>query len=251
MSHAHRYQSAVSTSHAAEIWLTNLSEVTAELRDYYRELLTSQERERLGRIHTHHGDMPDQYLVSRALCRTVLSHYAEVPSGAWVFDTNSYGKPHVTQPVWARDLKFNISHTDGIVACAVSRNFELGLDIENTQRDLDHWIVARAAFAPSEVVAMRSMPKHQQRQYFYTVWTLKEAYIKAKGKGLLLPLDSFWFDLHDGIARMNYSEGFVDEPIPCQFSRFDPTPEHKMAIAVIGQADQDFTVGINWVVPFS
>ena len=92
------------------------------------------------------------------------------------------------------DLRFNLSHTDGLIACAVTIGREVGVDVEHIQRRLTHDVAGRF-FAPREVDDLKALPEDEQQRVFFDYWTLKEAYIKARGFGLALPLGDFAFTL--------------------------------------------------------
>ncbi len=245
----HRLESRC--AHVVDIWLTRLSDITPDLRAKYAALLTPPEEIRLRRFHDGHNDAQSQFLVARALCRTALSSYVDVPVEAWIFETNCHGKPYVSEPKSAAKLKFNLSHTGGLVACAVTWNCEVGIDVENVRQDVDHLMLARAAFTPSEMSGMTQTPAFKRHQYFYSLWTLKEAYIKARGAGLLLALNSFGFDLDEDRARINFSVADADTPVRWKFVHFNPTPEHTLALAVMGSPHQDFSINTRWMVPLA
>lgn len=232
-----------------DVWLTKLSDVTNELREAYRDFLHPIELKRLQRFLVY--DARDQFLVSRTLLHTVLSRYVDVPYHAWTFECNAYGKPHIFTPECALDLKFNISHTNGLVACVVNCDYELGVDIENTNRDIDHRKLAPTVLAPAEILALNELTPCEQSKYFYSLWTLKEAYIKARGTGITLPLDGFWFDLDGAESRVQFTTRCTDRPERWQFSRFDPTPEHTLALAIADIPTQCMSINIRWAVPLA
>lgn len=133
------------------------------------------------------------HLTARLLQRTVLSRYTGLPRAAWRFTAGAHGRPEIAAPP-ATELRFNLSHTRRMVACAVARERDIGVDLEDLERDapLD---VAERFFAPEEVRALRQLPPGEQPDRFFVYWTLKESYIKARGLGLSLPLDQFAFHL--------------------------------------------------------
>jgi 4'-phosphopantetheinyl transferase len=134
-------------------------------------------------------------MVTRALTRTVLSRYAAVRPQDWEFSAGAHGRPAISAPRHAPPLEFNISHAADLVMLGVTTGRTLGLDTES--------IEARAAeidgldryFAPEESMALLALPPGERRRRFFELWTLKESYIKARGKGLAIPLDSFRFEL--------------------------------------------------------
>jgi 4'-phosphopantetheinyl transferase len=184
-------------SRQIHLWLAWLGEITdSRLLAEYRSLLSEEERRRQMRFHFERDR--HRYLITRAMVRTVLSKYADVKPRDWRFAVNDYGKPSsAPEHTEARDIEFNLSHTDGLVVLAVTRGRVLGVDVENVRaREVDLEIADRF-FAPAEVAALRALPSQQQQQRFFGYWTLKESYIKARGMGLSIPLRSFAFRLED------------------------------------------------------
>ncbi len=156
----------------------------------YQQLLTEEERNRRLRFYFEQDRHRD--LITRALLRTTLSRYADIAPEHWRFDTNAYGRPHITNEGVA-DLTFNLSHTRKLVVLAVSRGCELGIDTEDTVTRTPPLEIADRFFAPEEVTSLQALPAEQRVQRFFQHWTLKESYIKARGMGLSLPLDGFAF----------------------------------------------------------
>jgi 4'-phosphopantetheinyl transferase len=212
------------------LWAVELERVDApRLLEAYQRLLNAEERERHGRFrferHRH------QFLVSHALVRTTLSRYAPVPPEAWAFVTNSYGRPEVAAGL--PGLRFNLSHTDGMAVCAVAPGLDVGVDVEDAERRGQTVEIADSFFAPAEVTALRALPVERQRERFFTYWTLKEAYIKARGMGLSLPLDQFAFHLEPGRPpRISFDPRLVDEPEAWQFVQVRMSARHPVALAV-------------------
>jgi len=113
--------------------------------------------------------------------RTTLSRYAAVKPADWQFINNAHGRPELLdRPANAPDLRFNISHTDGLIACAVTIGREVGVGVEQVSRRLSHDVAGRH-FAPGEVNDLRRLPEDEQQRVFFDYWTLKEAYSKALG----------------------------------------------------------------------
>jgi 4'-phosphopantetheinyl transferase len=156
----------------------------------YRQLLTEEEHSRQLRFHFEQDR--HRYLVTRALLRTTLSRYADIAPEHWTFLTNAYGRPYVSNE-GVNDLTFNLSHTRTLVVLAVARGRQLGVDTEDTVTRTPPLEIADRFFAPEEVTSLRALPVEQRVQRFFQHWTLKEAYIKARGMGLSLPLDRFAF----------------------------------------------------------
>ena len=131
--------------------------------------------------------------------RTVLSNYAAVAPADWRFAEGERGKPYIDSPKGIPALHFNLSNTLGLVVCAVSLGHaSLGVDAELLERKGETVSIADHYFSPREAQALRALPAERQRERFFSYWTLKESYIKARGLGLALPLDQFSFLLDNG-----------------------------------------------------
>lgn len=232
-----------------DVWLTSLRDVGGELQSAYLQLLSEAERARWTRFVVPNAQI--QYLVSRALVRTILSRYAEVSERAWQFEANRYGRPYVSQPRAWRGIYFNLSNTTGLVVCAVAKDSDIGIDVENVTRTLDVDALAPTVFASRELADFRRSAPEHRRNRFYSYWTLKEAYIKARGMGLSLPLDAFWFDLHGPAPLLRVSDRCPDIPERWRFSQYMPTAEHRMAIAAAALQGTEPSICLRWVTPMS
>jgi len=158
----------------------------------YESLLSADERARMARFHFSRNR--HQYLVTRALVRTSLSAYCPVDPGAWRFSTNRYGKPEISHPDITLPLRFNLSHTQGLTVCAITRDYAIGVDVEDPQRSTQSGFSHLTSyFSAREVEDLCNLPADQQQQRFFDYWTLKESYIKARGEGLAIPLSKFSF----------------------------------------------------------
>jgi 4'-phosphopantetheinyl transferase len=231
------------------VWLAFPEAITdPALLATYEALMNPEERCKQRRLHFER----DRHcsLVTRALVRTTLSRYAGVPPESWVFKVNDYGRPDLAPGQCEADLRFNLSHTHGLVACAVTLGREVGVDVENVQRPGETVTIADRYFSPTEVRALRALPDAMRRDRFFEYWTLKEAYIKARGMGLALPLDQFSF-LLDGRATIGiaFSGGIADDPAAWQFELFRPTPAHRLAVAVRRGSGGKLAIRVTPTVP--
>lgn len=175
----------------------------------------------------------DLYVAAHVFLRQVLSRYASVPEKDWQFVSNAYGKPAVADPGFGW-LQFNLSHTQGRVACAVARDRAVGVDIEQHRRLNDLRSLCRYAFSPTEAEhVLSTQVPGQQEQRFFSYWTLKEAYIKARGMGLSLPLQQFSFipGAHQN-WRLHYDSNFQDDGKSWQFSTRRLGKSHYLAYCV-------------------
>lgn len=131
----------------------------------------------------------NRYTAAHGLVRHILAGYLGVPAAELTFAHGRYGKPMLAGPT--AGLRFNLSHSGGLGLCAVCAGREVGVDIQRMRIDRDHTGLAGRYFSPAERTALRSVPDGQRRRAFYACWTRKEAYLKARGDGLTVPLDSF------------------------------------------------------------
>ena len=231
-----------------DVWLMSLFDISADLENMYLACLNESERVRLKS--TTVPTFRQQYLMSRVMVRTTLSRYANVPPVDWEFRSNYYGRPFISKPISCRDLEFNLSHTSGLIACIVARGARyIGVDVEDIERTIDPKTLADFAFAPKEIEALKAAVCNKQRALFFSYWTLKEAYIKAKGLGLSIPLDSFWFDLSQSQPRVNFSAQSGDDPGRWQFEHRDITERHKIAVAVSMPAAEQVKLAFHWTTP--
>ena len=213
----------------------------------YRTMLSPEEHERMARFVFDRDRR--SFLLTRALVRTTLSRYAPIAPAAWQFIANVHGRPEILdRPTGVPDLRFNLSHTDGLIACAVTIGRDIGIDVEHVGRSLHH-DVAGQYFAPAEVADLRRLPANQQRTMFFDYWTLKESYIKARGFGLALPLGDFAFTLNPPSAPTICIEPSLnDDAASWQFLQDWPSPQHRLALAVRREG-RDLPVRIRQVVP--
>lgn len=174
-----------------------------------------------------------EYLVTRALVRSVLSAYAPVLPKDWQFIRNKHGRPEIAGPAGAPRLRFNLSNTRGLIVCLVARDREVGVDVEDIHRQGETVGVADRFFSPSETAELIRQPLHRQRDRFFDYWTLKEAYIKAKGMGLAIPLDHFSYHLENiDDIRISFAPQLPDNPHRWQFSLRTLGGRHRIATAI-------------------
>lgn len=237
--------------HEVHVWLVMTDHLTDERRlASYHALMNADERERNSRFVFPNGRR--EHLVTRALVRTTLSHYhPAIDPRDWQFSTNPFGRPDVAGPTCEPRLRFNLSHTDGLIACVVAVDREVGIDVENvTRRNLDEMDIADQVFSATEIAELRALPAVAQPDRFFDYWTLKESYIKARGLGLQLPLDQFSFHLGDDAPiRISFGPGITDDPMRWQFDLQRPTPSHRLALAISRQHEPNLAVRIWKVVP--
>ena len=129
-----------------------------------------------------------RYTASRALLRIVLATYLRLDPRDLVFDYSTNGKPFLSR---AGQLRFNLSHSHDAALIGVTLAREIGVDVERIRDDLEVEQIARQFFSKAEQSALATLPAIQRQGAFFDCWTRKEAFVKARGDGLSLPLDQF------------------------------------------------------------
>lgn len=190
-----------------------------------------------------------QHLVTRALVRTTLSRYVVGTPQSWNFISNSYGKPEVVLPKNSSKIRFNLSHTDGVVACAVTLDDDIGVDVESLDRAVSVQSLAQRFFSLKESQALLRLPLEEQSQRFFDYWTLKEAYVKAKGQGISLPLDQFSFHLPPEPLSASFDPRLDESLSNWTFFSFSPFSRYQSAIAVKKPFELGVEFSLRKVIP--
>jgi 4'-phosphopantetheinyl transferase len=239
----------VLTPGVAHLWYVFSDRVRdARLLAEYHRIMAPAEAEQQARFYFPEGR--HEYLLTRALVRSVLSRYARVAPEAWTFVRNDHGCPRISGPAGAPPIRFNLSNTRGLIACLVALDRDVGVDVEDTERSSATVEIADRFFSPSEVRALHAQPESNQRARFFEYWTLKEAYIKARGMGLAIPLDQFSFHLDDGPEiRISFDPRLGDDPGVWQFAQFRPSARHAMAAALRKGDGPPLTIELRETVP--
>lgn len=196
--------------------------------------LSSAEEARLNRFRLERSK--HEFLVGRYMLRSVLSLYARFSPQDWVFDYNEYGKPSISkaqQNEMEMPLYFNLSHSRGKLIMAVSRYEQVGVDIEYGLKPRRIEKIANRYFSASEVEGLEGLPDHAKQTRFYDLWSLKEAYIKACGLGLAIPLGDFSYRFSSaGAIVIEFDAEREDVPEAWQFWQIGSILGFHIAIAI-------------------
>ena len=173
----------------------------------------------------HHNN----YIAARGQMRKILDKYLQIENHKLVFSYNEFGKPYLENEL----LQFNLSHSHNLALLAINLQYELGVDIEYIYRKTNLLQIAKRFFSTNEYNELKSLPTDLQRKGFFNCWTRKESYIKARGKGLGIPLSKFEVSLkpgdsvllkctrHDPAAVKNW-----------MLYAFDPHPDYTAALTI-------------------
>ena len=170
------------------IWRVDLTADETEIVNCH-SLLSPDE---VGRASRFYFDIHRRrFIVARGALREILERYASFPARELVFAYGDKGKPELSERFRDSGIKFNLSHSHDIAVLAVTRQFEIGVDVEFMDPGWAKQDIAERFFSTAEIQTLRGLPSHERIDAFYSCWTRKEAYIKACGHGLSVPLHSF------------------------------------------------------------
>jgi 4'-phosphopantetheinyl transferase len=215
-----------------DIWFRETSSLDEAVIAADVSILSPHELARYRRFHFAH-DARD-YAAAHALLRTMLSQGRAVAPRDWQFDTTPSGKPFLRDADATGDASFSLSHTRGMVACAVTRDADVGIDVESIDRDVHDRAISVRFFAASERDALARLAPEIRRRRFFDLWTLKEAILKATGLGLAQSLDRFVFDVDALIPGREIIVTGPPDPAAhqWQFELFTPGRRFRGAVAI-------------------
>ena len=185
------------------VWLAEVAKVGRPALDQAHAALSPSDRRRLAVMAP--GPAVREFLAGRALTGRALAHYCGLAIEDLPIGTEPSGKPRLAHPTWGQRLQLNLGHAAGFVACAVaagSSAVRVGVDLESVTRPIDVEGIAARFFADQEARHLARIPASRRRSAFFTSWTLKEAYLKATGAGLTVPLARVAFDLAGDSPRL-------------------------------------------------
>jgi 4'-phosphopantetheinyl transferase len=212
-----------------DVWKIALDQPADVVTDL-RGVLSPGEIERADRFRVDRG--AEQYIVGRGALRRLLERYTGVPAKELAFDLNEFGKPELA----GSEIMFNLSHSHGLALFAVTRGRAIGIDIERIREEMTIGKIARRFFSPAEASALSALPAHQQAEAFFNCWTRKEAWIKARGQGLSIALNSFEVSLAPGEpARLRATRPDPEEASRWSFVALACEPGYAAALAVAGE----------------
>ena len=215
------------------IWRVNLMQ-SEPMIARCRELLPADEIARAERFHFERDRR--RFAVSHAMVRDVLGRYLGIGPQELRFVFGAKGKPEIAEEFNSLGLKFNLSHSGEFALMGVSIKLTMGIDIEEIRPDFGGQEIAERFLSPYEVATLLSLPQHQRADAFFYCWTRKEAYIKAQGDGLSLPLDSFDVTFAPGTAPalLRVAED-PNEVARWKLYDIDSGPGYKAALMIEGK----------------
>jgi len=197
--------------------------------------LTPDERTRSARFQFERDRQ--RFIVARGVLRDLLGRYLQTQPSRIGFVYNAFGKPDLS-PEFANRLKFNLSHSAGFALIAVATASNVGVDLEYIRAQSDYADIARRFLSTAEADYLIALPSHLYAEAFFSCWTKKEAYLKACGEGLAIPLNSFSVPLTSDPAHtpVDFYVGSKDIVPAKRWSLYTlrPAPGYAGALAIAG-----------------
>lgn len=210
-------------NHSVHLWCANLNISTKKQEEYWNYLSQEEQaRSQRFRFEKH----KNHFIAARGILRILIGRYLKTNPSDIYFEFGEFGKPFLSKH---KNLQFNISHSEDYALFGFTLNNSIGVDIEYTLKEIDFNAIAPRFFAPNEVEKLFALPSFKQVEGFYSCWTRKEAFIKAIGNGLSLPLDQFEVTLEpeeetrlvainwnpDEVAEWNLSSCIINKNYIC------------------------------------
>jgi len=183
-----------------------------------------------------------QFVIARGLLRVALSEDLPVSITDWRFARSNNGKPFIAEPGSLSAVNFSLSHTDGLIACLISLAAEAAVDVEKVEYHDDLTLVAKQVMSAVELTALRKLSGRDWTEQFFTYWTLKEAYVKAGGRGLGFVSGDIGFEIEaDNAIKVHFASA-GDDSSAWVFWRGHLSPQHTISIAAKKETDGGVTI---------
>ena len=214
------------------VWRLNLDLLSASIADLWM-VLSEDEQQRANRYRFERDRR--WFVARRGRLRHILGKYLDSDPASLRFSNNRYGKPALYTEAH-RWLSFNTSHSQGLALLACARKVDIGVDLEYRRENINYLDLAKRFFSIKEVAALRLLSMASLSEAFFLCWTRKEAFIKASGEGLSLPLDAFDVSVMPGEpARLLGTRQGLEPPDKWSLFNLEPAPEYSAALAVHGR----------------
>ena len=177
------------------VWRASLDQLPPTIESF-RDILDADERARADSFHFQSDR--EHFIAAHGVLRIILGAYLNRLPSCLSFQRSSYGKPALIPDPFSDVIRFNLSHSHGMALYAIARSREVGIDLEFIRCGVHEDQIAERFFSSREIATLRMFPAALRNHAFFLCWTRKEAYIKARGEGLSLPLDQFDVSLTPG-----------------------------------------------------
>lgn len=215
------------------VWKANL-QIDFEQTETFWATLSIEEKARADRFRFKEHRL--YFIASRGILKQLLSKYLSQPPGSFIFSYEAQGKPKLEQ---FPTLQFNVSHSKGYALFAFAKNEPIGVDLEFIDPSIEFKVIAPRFFSKNEATTLLDLPIERQPNVFFNCWTRKEAFIKAKGGGLSIPLDQFEVTLLENEPAKLLAVDWAPEEVE-QWSMFSFFPKKEMvgALAIKSEVER-------------
>lgn len=210
------------------VWLVSLDRLDG-IVETAEEVLAPDEVERAQRFYFEVH--VNRFIAARAYLRKLLGVYLGIDPSEVKFEYGQYGKPTLVESNNPEGLSFNLSHAGSFALYGLTLKRQIGVDLECIRTEFIGEEVARRYFAPGEVNQLDHVPLAMRQRAFFNCWTRKEAFIKATGKGLSLPLDQFDVTLA------------LDKPAALLQTQWDPGEASRWSMAAL-EVENDYVAAV-------
>lgn len=215
------------------VWRACLDQSSPQV-EVLEDLLNEDERSRADRFYFSRDRR--RFIVARGILRSLVGRYLGSTPERISLSYGVHRKPALRFESGPDAIRFNLSHSHGIALYALTRGREVGVDLELVRGDLKSDQIAEQFFSPNEILALRALPPTLRQYAFFLCWTRKEAYIKARGEGLTMPLDQFDVSLIPGEpAALLSTRPDSDEALKWSLRNLTPASGYAAALAVEGR----------------
>lgn len=223
------------------VWRASL-EFEPERLGRFAQTLSDDERARAQRFLFERDR--NSFIAARGILRDLLARYVGCAPRDLEFIYGPQGKPALSDGNTSNPFRFNLSHSHGLAVLAVTRESEIGVDVEKIKPERAGEELARRYFSPAEVEELLALPADQRAEGFFLCWTRKEAYVKALGEGLRFPLDRFRVSLSPGQPAQLYRDAGARWSVKA----FDPSfnLEARYAAAVVSEGKDSIAEYFEW-----
>jgi 4'-phosphopantetheinyl transferase len=210
------------------LWRAPLN-ISRELAQSFAGTFAMDEQSRASRFHFERHR--NHFIAARGWLRTLIGRYLNKPPEALNFTYSEYGKPSL-QVESTLQLRFNVAHSGDFALYAFVLGRDIGVDIESINPEFASETIAERFFSANEVAALLAFSKSEQAHAFFDCWTRKEAFIKAQGRGLSLPLDAFEVSLKHDEPALLCTKWDAREAARWSILNIDVGPNYAAALAL-------------------
>lgn len=233
----------------AHIWIAFVRDHAASaVATHYMSYLSDDEKAKLAKFRFYRDRI--SYLVCHALLRSTLSRYVDIPPDQWLFSNHYHGRPSINPSQCNAQIDFNISRTKYVSVCLITSSVEGGIDVECGDNLSELQLLIKSVLTPQERKNLRGVCMEVLHKRFLKYWTLKEAYLKALGLGLTIPMTQISFALqHNDNTHINILSHDSCKLPGWQFAVNILPNNHVLSVALRKGEHTDWRIKMNIVDP--